>query len=180
MKYIYKASWSVVGGINLGKDAQTIVLLESELCRFFLTNTPDPLLLDIDRGTALGRLMLRGFVGKRGDEEFPVALNAEIEEIKTERNKKRGSHPVMIVEAFGDIETEITRPFREHEDFIVTFDCVHKKEVARNHKSEIEAMKLAVALESDPPSNFTSLEDGIHLINEEGKTIYSISFTMSG
>ena len=55
MKYIYKASWAVIGGINLGKDAQTIVLLESELCRFVLTNTPDLFLFDIDRGAALGR-----------------------------------------------------------------------------------------------------------------------------
>ncbi len=179
MKYIYKASWSVIGGISLGKDAQTIVLLESELCRFVLTNTPDPFLLDIDRGAALGRLMLRGFAGKRGD-EFPVTLNAEIGEIKTERTKKVGAHPILIVEACGDIEAEITRPFREHEGFIVTFDCVNKKEVAQSHKSEIEAMKLAVALESDPPSRFASLGDGIYLTNEEGKTIYSVSFTVSG
>ena len=180
MKYIYKASWSVVDGISLGKEPQTIVLLQSEKYRFFLTNNPDPLLLDIDRGTAIGRLMLKGFVGQRGTEEFPVALNAKTEEIKAERAKKVGSHPVLIVEAIGDIEAEITRPFREHEDFIVTFDCVNKKEVARTHKSEIEAMKLAVALENDPPSRFALLGDGILLTNEEGKTIYSISFTMSG
>lgn len=180
MKYIYRASWSVVGGIKLGKDAETIVLFQSEQVRFFLTNNPDPLLLDIDRETALSRLMLKGFVGQRGIEEFPVALNAEIEEIKAERAKKVGSHPVLVVEASGDIEAEITRPFREHEGFIVTFDCVNKKTVARNHKLEIEAMKLAVALESDPTSWFALLGDGILLTNEEGKTIYSISFTMSG
>ena len=180
MKYIYKASWSVVGGINLGKDLQTIELFQSEQCRFFLTNNPDPLLLDVDRETALGRLMLKGFAGQRGITEFSVALNSEIEEIKAERAKKVGSQPVLVVEASGEIETEITRPFREHEGFIVTFDCVNKKTLARIHKPEFEAMKLAVALESEAPSRFAALGDGVLLINEEGKTIYSISFTVSG
>lgn len=180
IKYIYKAAWSVIGGLNLGKDAQTIVLLESDLCRFVLTNMPDPFLLDIDRGVALGHLMLRGFAGKRGNEKFPAALNAEIEEIKKERIKKAGAHPVLIVEACGDIEAEIKKPFHEHDGFIVIFDCVDKKAIARNHKSEIEAMKLAVALESDPPSRFALLRDDIHLTNEDGKTIYSISFNMFG
>ena len=180
MKYIYKVSWSVVGGINLGNDAKTIELFQSEKCRFFLTNNSDPLLLEIDRGTALGRLMLKGFAGQRGITDFSIALNAEIEAIKAERAKKVGSQPVLIVEASGEIEADITRPFREHEGFIVTFDCVNKNIVARTHKREFEAMKLALALESEQPSRFAALGDGVLLTNEEGKTIYSISFTMSG
>jgi hypothetical protein len=179
MKYIYKASWSVVGGINLGKDAQTTELFQSEQYRSFLTNNPNPFLLDVDRETALGRLMLKGFTGQRGITEFPIALNAEIEEIKAERAKKVGSRPVLVVEASGDIETEVTRPFHEYDGFIVTFDCVNKKTVAQTHKPEFDAMKLAVALESEPPSRFAALGDGVILINEEGKTIYSISFAMS-
>ncbi len=180
MNYIYKASWSVVGGINLDKDAQPIELCQSEQCRFVLTNNPDLLLVDLDRETALGRLMLKGIVGQRGTKEFPVALNAEIEEIKAERAKKVGSQPVLVVEANGEIEAEITKPFREHEGFIVTFDSVNKQTVARTHKAEIEAMKLAVALESESPSRFAALGDGVFLTNEAGKTIYSISFTNSG
>jgi len=180
MNYIYKASWSVVGGINLAKDAQPIELCQSEQCRFVLTNNPDFLLVDLDRENALGRLMLKGIVGQRGTTEFSVALNAEIEEIKAKRAKKIGSQPVLVVEANGEIEAEITKPFREHEGFIVTFDSVNKQAVARTHKSEIEAMKLALALESESPSRFAALGDGVFLINEEGKTIYSISFTMSG
>ncbi len=170
----------MVGGINLAKNAQPIELCQSEQCRFVLTNNPDFLLVDLDRENALGRLMLKGIVGQRGTTEFSVALNAEIEEIKAKRAKKIGSQPVLVVEANGKIEAEITKPFREHEGFIVTFDSVNKQAVARTHKSEIEAMKLALALESESPSRFAELGDGVFLINEEGKTIYSISFTMSG
>ena len=180
MHYIYKAAWSVVGGINLQKDAQPIELYQSEHCRFVLTNNPDILLADSDRGTALGRLMLKGLAGQRGIAEFPVALQAEIEEIKAERAKKVGSQPVLVVEANGEIEVEIKEPFREHEGFVVTFDAVNKQAVARTHRGEIEAMKLAVAFESESPSRFAALGDSVYLTNEEGKSIYSISFTMSG
>lgn len=180
MHYSYKAAWSVVGGINLPKDAQPIELYRSEHCRFVLTNNPDILLADIDRGSALGRLMLKGLVGQRGAADFSVALEAEIEEIKAERAKKVGSQAVLVVEADGEIDAALKEPLREHEGFIVTFDAVNKQAVARIHQAEIEAMKLAVAFESEAPSRFASLGEGTYLTNEAGKIVYSISFSMSG
>ncbi len=180
MHYIYKAAWSVVGRINLTKDAQPIDLCQSEYYRFVLTNNPDILLADMDRGTAVGRLMLKGLVGQRDAADFPVALEAELEEIKMERAKKIGSQAVLVFEANGEIGAEIREPLREHEGFVVTFDAVNKQEVARIHQAEIEAMKLAVAFESEAPSRFAELGEGIYLTNEAGKVIYSISFSMSG
>ncbi|MDN3510893.1 MAG: hypothetical protein NG784_06270 [Candidatus Jettenia sp.] len=179
MRYIYKASWSVVGGINLVRDSEQIELYQSPRCRFLLTNEPNILLADIDRGTALGRMMLKSLVGQARATEFPVALDAEIEEIRVERSKKIGSYPVLVVEASGEIDAHLTEQYREHDGFIVTFDAVNKQTVARTHRAEIEAMKLAVAFESEQPSRFSALGDSVYLINEEGKCIYSISFSMS-
>lgn len=180
MRYVYKAAWSVVGGINLSKDAQPIDLFKSEHCRFVLTNNPDILFADIDRGTAVGRLMLKGFVGPRNADNSHVALEAEIAEIQAERAKRIGSQAVLIVETNGEIDAEIRGPFREHEGFIVTFDAVDKKAMVRIHRSEIEAMKLAVASESEAPSRFAALGDGSYLVNEAGTIVYSINFSMSG
>jgi hypothetical protein len=179
MHYIYKAAWSVVGGINLPKDAQPIDLYQSEHYRFVLTNNPDILLADIDRGTAVGRLMRKDIVGQRNAADFPVALDAEIEEIRAKRAKKVGSQAVLVVEANGEIDAEIKEPFREHEGFIVTFDAVNKQAVARTHQADIEAMKLAVAFESEAPSRFAALAEGTYLTDETGRIVYSISFSMS-
>jgi hypothetical protein len=180
MRYIYKSSWSVVGGINLPKDAQQIELYKSPRCRFLLTNQPDILLADVDQRTALGRLMLKGLFGQGRATEFPFALEAEIEEIRAERSKKVGSQAILVVEAIGEIDVELKDPYIEHDGFIVTFDIVNKQTVARTHRAEIEAMKLALAFESESPSRFSALGDGVYLINEVGKSIYSISFSMSG
>lgn len=176
MQYYYKAAWTISGGINLPKDSQPIELYRSEQCRFVLTNSPDILLVDVDRGAAVGRLMLKGFAGHT---DFAVAVKAEIDEIKAERAKSIGTQTTLIIEANGEIDATINRAFKEHKDFIVTFDAVNKQAVAQMHQSEIQAMKLAVALENDAPSRFAALAEGTYLTNEAGKIVYSINFTMS-
>lgn len=180
MHYTYKAAWSVVGGINLPAGAQPIELYSSERYRFALTRDVDELLADIDRASAVGRLMLKSLFGQRGTSQLPDALEAEINEIKAERAKKIGSQAVLFVEANGDIDAEITGQTQEHEDFIVTFDAIDKQLVRQAHRSDIEAMKLAVAFESSVPSRFAMLSEGMYLTDGAGKPIYSISFSMSG
>jgi len=66
-----------------------------------------------------------------------------------------------------------------HDAFIVTFDTVNKQAIARIHQPEVQAMKLAVAFESETPSRFSSLSEGIYLTNSAGKIVYSTTFTMS-
>jgi hypothetical protein len=124
--------------------------------------------------------MLKGFVGQRGAADFPAALVAEIEEIKAERKKKIGGQAVLLFEAQGEIDATLKEPLREHETFIVTIDAVEKRRVRQIYQAEIEAMKMAVAFESDAPSRFADLTDGTYLITEAGKIVYSISFSMSG
>ena len=161
-------------------DSQPIELFHSRACRFVLTRDPDSLLANIDRGTALVWLMAKGMVGQRGAAEFPVAIEAKIEEIKAERRKKAGSWAVLVVEAQGEIDAMIKEPLREHNEFVVMFDAIDKRAVRQVHQSEIEAMKLAVAFESEAPSRFAALSEGTYLINESGKTVYSISFSAFG
>ena len=180
MRYSYLAAWSVVGGVSLRDDSQPIELPGSENCRFVLTCDPDSLLANIDQGSAVGRLMLKGLVGQRGEADFTTALKAEIEEIKAERKKNTGSQAVLVVEAHGEIDAMLKEPIREHEGFIVTFDALDKQAVKQVHRSEIEAMKLAVAFESEVPSRFAALSEGTYLSNEAGKIIHSISFSMTG
>jgi hypothetical protein len=179
MRYSYSAAWSVIGGISLPTDREPIELCCSKSCRFVLTRDPDSLLGNIERGAAVGRLMLKGLVGQRGTAEFPIALEAEIEEIKAERKKKTGANVVLVVEAYGEIDATIHRPAHELEGFVVTFDAVDKQAVRRAHQPEIDAMKSAVAFDSEVPSRFAALSEGTYLTDEGGKIVYSISFSMS-
>ena len=102
-----------------------------------------------------------------------------MEEIKAKRKKKTGGQTVLVVEAQGETDATLKEPLREHDDFIVTFDAVDKQAVRQNHQPEIEAIKLAVAFESEIPSRFADLAEGTYLTNEAQKVVYSISFSAS-
>ena len=180
MRYTYLASWSVIGGISLPNDSLLIELYSTKNCRFVLTRDPDNLLANIDRGYAFRRLMLKGLAGQRGTAEFPVALEAEIDEIKAKRKKEIGSRAVLIVEAHGEVNVTINKPVRDCEGFVVTFDAVDNQVVRLDHQSEIEAMKLAVAFESKVPSKFAMLSEGTYLTDDAGRIIYSVNVSSSG
>ena len=179
MRYTYTAAWAVVGGISLREESPAIVLASSENSRFILTRNPDEYLARVDEASAVGRLMLKGLVGQRGPADFQSALASEVEEIKAELKKKAGAQAVLLFQAQGDIEASVQEPLREHDNCIVTFDAIEKSSVRQLHKADIEAMKVAVAFESDAPSRFAYLADGTYLLNDAEKPIYSISFSMS-
>lgn len=155
-----------------------VLLADSIRGKFVLTREPDPYLARVDEASAVARLMLKGFAGKKDKAEFSVAVASSIEEIKAERRKKIGSKAVLVFQADGEIEA-VLKDSREHEGFIVAFDVVEKRLVRERHQPDIEAMKTAVAFESDTPSRFADLADGTYLRNDAGKAVYSISFSMS-
>lgn len=179
MRYTYTAAWAVVGGIALREGSPPVELANSGTSRFALTRDPDSDLARVDEASAVGRLMLKGMVGQRGAAGFSSALVSEIEEIKAERKKKIGGQAVLLFQAQGDIEATLKEPMREHDAFIVTFDAVEKRKVRQRHQADMEAMKAAVAFESDTPSRFADLADGTYLLTDPGKVVYSISFSMS-
>lgn len=180
MKYVYTAAWAVIGGVTLREDSEPIELASSDNTLFILTRDPDALLAKVDEATAVGRLMIKGFVGQQGPEDFQSALALEVEEIKLERKKKVGTNAVLLFRAQGEIEATVTGPFREHDTFITTFDVIDKTRVRQLHQNTIEAMKVALAFESDMPSRFAYLGDGAYLLNEARKPVYSFSFAGGG
>ncbi len=180
MRYSYSATWAVVGGIALPNDSECFhracSLHEFSICADTRSYS---LLSNFERGDALARLMLKGMVGQRGATEFPIALEAEIKEIRAERKNKTGAQAVLALEAQGDIAAKFDRPAQEQDGYIITFDAVDKQEVKRAHQSEIEAMKSALAFESDVPSRFAALSENTYLIDELGTIIYSINLSVS-
>jgi len=179
MKYTYTAAWTVVGGISLREESLPTVLASSDSAQFILTRDPDAFLVKVDEASAVARLMLKGLLGQRGSSDFETILASEIEKIKAERRKKVGAHAVLLFQTKGEIEATVKEPMHEHDTFVVTFDAFEKGRVAQLHKTDIEAMKVAVAFESDAPSHFIYLTDGTYLLNDVGKPVYSISFSMS-
>jgi hypothetical protein len=90
---------------------------------------------------------------------------------------------VLVLEAQGDTEVSLQDPFREFNDFIVTFGGIDEEKIeniVKIHRSDIEEIKIALALESEVPLRFNKLSSGIYFTNADRKAIYNISFSMHG
>ncbi len=175
MRYTYISAWSVVGGVSLPHDCSTIELFCNDTSKFLLTCEPDDYLASLDRGLAIGLLMLRGLVGQGESSEFDDRLNAELDGLREERKKKIGNTAVLVFTATGEIQAPVAGPSREYKDFIITFDAVDKVSLRRKHRADVQAMKLALALEGNSGSKFSSLADGVYLTDESNRIIYSFS-----
>jgi len=180
VKYSYTASWAVIGSLSLPGESTSKVLARTKDSEFVLTRDPDVFLAKADEASAIARLMLKGFLGKATSHDFETALTLEIEEIKAERKNRIGGKSVLVFNAQGEIDVSFHKPMREHDRFILTFDAYKKNSVIAQYKSDIDAMKLAIALESDSLSHFASLSDGMYLHGDSNKPIYSFSFTAGG
>jgi hypothetical protein len=177
MRYFYIGAWAVVGGVSLAADSDPVELCQTDCCKSTLTRDPDSLLLKIDRGSAISRLMRKTLFGQGTTQDFSSALQTEIEEIRDERTKKAGGQAILVINAQGVTDAVIKESAREHSGFILTFDAVDKKVLQLNHRAEVEATMLAVAMESEEPSRFALLNEGVYLTNDAGSDVYSVSVT---
>ena len=177
MRYSYVVAWTMTDGVSLPEGSEPVELSRSEHCRFILTREPDSLLAILDRGGALGYLMLKGLIGQGSSANPDAALELEIDKIREERAKLVGRQAVLVFEGSGDIDVSLREPLGELDGFIVTFDAIDKSTVTRAHRGDIDAMKVALAFEGQSPAKFALLTQGVYLRDERDRTVYSLTFS---
>lgn len=181
MNYTYIAAWSVLG-VMLPEGSQSYEIGHSDCCRFVLTRDPDLLLTIIDRQRAIGNFILNvGSLTQLASND--AALSSTIEKIQAERRNKIMNQAVMIVEARGETEISLKEPYREFDEFIVSLGAMNddnEENLVKIHGSNIEAMKVALALESKDPPRFYKLSSGVYFTDVGNKPIYNIRFSFSG
>lgn len=181
MKYTYIEAWTLIGVI-IPEDTQSYEIGHSVCCRFIITRDPNDILTMVDRRLAIGNFML-GDGGLAKLENDDKALPSAIKKIQAKRSSKIMDQAVLVVEAQGETEASLHEPFREFDEFIVSFEGIDKdkrKNLVKIHQSDIEAIKVALAIESEVPLKFNKLSEGIYFTNDKNKTIYDISFSMNG
>jgi hypothetical protein len=181
MNYTYIEAWSVLG-VMLPEGTQSYEIGHSDCCRFVLTRDPDALLTIIDRQLAIGNFIQNvGPLAQLASND--AVLSSTIEKIQVERRNKIMNQAVMIVEARGETEISLKEPYREFDEFIVSLGAMNddnEEKLVKIHRSDIEAMKVALALESEDPPRFYKLSSGVYFTDVGNKTIYNIRFSFSG
>lgn len=181
MHYTYVEAWSVIGVI-IPENTPSYEIGLSDCCRFVVTRNPDTLLTIIDRGLAVSNFML-GDGGLAKLEKDVTALPSAIKKIQTERKSKIIGQAVLVLEAQGDAEASLKEPYREFGDFIVTFldlDAASITKLVKVHQPDIEAMKVALALDCEVPPRFYKLSSGVYFSDVGNKTIHNICYSSRG
>lgn len=177
MRYSYVGAWEVQGGICLADDTPEFQLGHQKSCRFVLTRNPDALMAVADRGAAVRSLMLRASLSKESSSSTSSLLDIAVEETRTQRRERLAPQTaVLIAEGQGDIDVSLPKASRQFSDFEVIVDAFDNEQVKESHRPDVDAMKVALALESDNPVSFIKLAEDTYLTGEGGKIIYSVNF----
>ena len=143
-----------------------------------LTIDPNQALTEIDRGAALGHLMLLGFFS---DQRAPVDLLTAIHEKASgyaqERLKKFGAPGVyLVLEARGDVISTQAEVARDLGGAMFAFDAVDKKALIAPYAPLVSAAVAAVALCVDTTSDVANVADGVELTLPDDRPLYSLTF----
>ena len=113
------------------------------------------------------------------NEEFDKAIDSEVQKIQIERRKMIGVNTVLIFQAKGDIVVSLNETVTNLDRCTIAFDAFDKDAAKQVHQSNMEAMKVAISLERDSHMGFVNLADGVFLLDDEEKPIYSFSISAS-
>ncbi len=182
MQYEYLSIYKI-SGLTLAPDSGDTELYANADGSFkaILSGNINSYCNEIDRSKALGYLMLRGMVGQDQGKDQTSILESEIAKIRESRNKEINSAAILIINAKGAIDANLTEQSNETADYIIGFDVFDKKQITTTYNHDVNAVLAALflAAESENLQIIKVCQDA-YLINPQGKPIYSISFSLSG
>lgn len=179
VSYKYTTAWKVAGGINLPVRAESVVLHETDRCKFVLTSKADSYLAILDRTIAAGTVLLKGLFNATKFPDVGAALDNYAQEAREARRSRAGGEDatVLIIEATGICHIA-SQERKEIGGLAVTFDAIDGDGIRNKHKGELETIKLALACESEIPSRFEELASGIWLTDGTGRTVHNLNIRM--
>jgi hypothetical protein len=181
MQYKYLAVYKLIG-VTRPADGEEQVLVEYPAinAKALITYDVDGHLLELDKASVIGFLMLKGVFGPATKGTFEERLAHELEELKEKREKDVGQGVFIIFEAEGEVESFDPRNEREMPDFIIAIDGAPKQPIRSKYQAPINGLLASFALGSDQICGVKKVTDGVVFVNEDGKPVYSYTFEMSG
>jgi hypothetical protein len=172
MTFKYLSAYKVQGVSTRSTDPDILLLDRPDLgMKATLTWEVDRHLHPRDRYLALATLMLTGQLNADDVDEI---LNADVEEIRSDRVRRLGADGAVVIEIEGVVEID-QEPMRKFEQFDLYNEVVDKEGIREQFKQDITAFISALSIASGGTFRTDKLADGIHLVNTEGRIAYSVS-----
>lgn len=181
MKYKYVAVYKLIGVTRpAGGEEQVLVEYPAINAKSLITYDVDGHLLELDKASVIGFLMLKGIFGPASKGTFEERLAHEIEELKKKREKDLGKGVFVVFEAEGEVESFEPSNKREMTSFIIAIDGTPKKPIRNKYQAQINGLLASFALGSDQICGVKKVTDGVIFFNEDGKPVYSYKLELAG
>lgn len=180
MDYRYVSIFHV-SGIKLPNDKSEMLLVNSTSTRtkIVFQSDIDQLCYFIDRGAAIGSMMLESLFGKEDTGPVGDRIDKRIKLIRDDRRKRFGSGPFVVFEFSGEVDVHPSKPTRDLGEFIVSYDLVDKNQIRNQFKKEIDQLLISFFLIVERYYELKKVTDGMYLLDESSKVWYSFTLTTS-
>ena len=182
MKYTYTIVYWIKG-LTLGPDqAEKRVVAEADhgLEAFSLPQL-DTHCLEVDRSVALANLLLNSvFGGSSNTGSVDERLASEIAKIKESRVREYGAGAYLVIVVQGEVDDFTTAHQKEFDEFVVCMEAVTKEPIRRSVADHITAIITAIAISGENILGVKKVTDAVIFFRDDGKPVYSYTFTASG
>ena len=181
MEYRYVSIFRI-SGIKLPSGMSEVVIVNntSTGTKITLQSDIDQCCFVLDRGAAIGTMMLQSFFCGEKAGSLVNRTDKEIKHIREERRRRFGAGPFVVFEFSGETEACTSSRFRDLGEFVVSYDLIDKKKIRNHFEKEIDQLLMAFFLVVEQDYEVKKVKDGIYLLDESGKIWYSFTFTISG
>jgi hypothetical protein len=143
MTFKYLSAYKVQGVSTKSTDPDILLLDRPDLgMKATLTGEADRHLHPRDRYLALATLMLTGQLNADDVDEI---LNADVEEIRSDRVRRLGADGAVVIEIEGVVEID-QEPMRKFEQFDLYNEVVDKEGIREQFKQDITAFISALLI----------------------------------
>ncbi len=148
MEVRYVAVYRLLGLNKLLGEAETqdFVVLPNINVTVKLTINPEPFCFHLDRSSALATQLLKGLFGRDKDGTLEERLEAEIEEVRANRQKSIKTGVFLVFEGRGEVASPNFKFRRDTDNFAVCFDAFAKDEVREKFRPALYGVLAAIGL----------------------------------
>jgi hypothetical protein len=170
-----------VRGVTLrpGEGSVTLVERLHDGLRAQFCEQSDNLLQELDRRTAVADVALDTGLGGRADGTIDERLAAAITAERESRERRFGRGPYLLLERIGTVESFDTSRQVEHPDFVMCLDGYPGRPAEGISDQIADSLIASVALSVDGLQAVTPAGDAVVFFRDDGKRVYSLSFSMS-
>jgi hypothetical protein len=172
MTYEYKIVYSILGGIVLTPELDSIQLYSDKTIEVDLLKNCDNFCKEIDISSALGLIYLRRRFINSGEKLNKKLIIQEVETIREKRIEKAQTNNFIAIKITKDYDLEISDiVYRDH-SILFAIGENDNSILIESHLRDIDNILSSICISAKTSIQFEKLAEGIYFPNIDGKTLY--------